>query len=67
MITIPVPVSPPQPPSARERALVKWFPWCNERVAKAIRVARPNYPLIEGGKAQRGCRLAIVGRGGHAA
>lgn len=41
------------PPSAAERALRRWFPWCNARVARAIRVARPKYPLIEGGKPER--------------
>lgn len=45
-------------PSAAETALRRWFPWCNAKVAQAIRVARPNYPLIIGGKpdAPRVCR-----------
>lgn len=43
-------LAPPTSPSARERALQRWFPWCNARVAQAIHIARPLYPLIEGGK-----------------
>ena len=37
-------------PSAASRALVRWFPWCNPKVAQAIHIVRPHYPLIEGGK-----------------
>lgn len=46
------------PPSAAEVALRRWFPWCNAKVAQAIRVVRPHYPLIIGGKpdAPRVCR-----------
>ena len=43
----------PPPRDARERALRRWFPWCNAKVAQAIRIARPQYPLIEGGRARR--------------
>jgi len=38
------------PPSAAETALRRWFPWCNAKVAQAIHIVRPHYPLIRGGK-----------------
>lgn len=40
----------PQP--AGMRALQRWFPWCNARVALAVRTARLGYPLIQGDLAQ---------------
>lgn len=36
--------------SAAERALRRWFPLCNTKIAQALHIARPHYPLIDGGK-----------------
>lgn len=57
---------PAAPPSAAETALRRWFPWCNPKVAQAIHIVRPHYPLIEGGK-RKAFRVHRAPDGGLAA
>jgi hypothetical protein len=53
MTTLPQALPPRQMAAARA-ALMRWYPTMSLRLIDALRLHRPGYPLMVGGKAKQG-------------
>lgn len=45
---------PPRQMAAARAALMRWYPTMSLRLIDALRLHRPGYPLMAGGKAKQG-------------